>query len=47
MRSGVGAACPFTRLLFFLLEDLEAALLVDFVAGALVAVFEVEAWEVE
>jgi len=34
-------------LLFFLLEDLEGALLVDFVAGALVAAFEVEAWEVE
>jgi hypothetical protein len=34
-------------LLFFLLEDLEVALLVDFVAGALVAVCEVEAWEVE
>jgi hypothetical protein len=34
-------------LLFLLLEDLEVAPLVDFVPGALVAVFEVEAWEVE
>jgi hypothetical protein len=34
-------------LLFFLLEDLEVALLADFVAGALDAVCEVEAREVE
>jgi hypothetical protein len=34
-------------LLFFLPEDLEVALLVDFVAGALVVRFEVEAREVE
>jgi hypothetical protein len=43
----VGAACPFTRLLFFLLEDLEVPLLAEFVASAFVSVCEVEAWEVE
>ena len=47
MRSEVGAACPFTRLPFFLLEDLEVPLFVDFVAGALLAGCEVEACEAE
>jgi len=34
----VGAAWPFTRLLFFLLEDLEVPILVDLAAGALLEV---------
>ena len=45
MRSGVGAAWPLTRVLFFLLEDLEVPLLADFDAGALPVAREAETCE--
>lgn len=44
MRSGVGAACPFTRLLFFL-RDLEVPF-ADFAAGALLVALGVAACDV-
>jgi hypothetical protein len=41
----VGAAWPFTRLLFFLLEDLDVPVFADFAAEALLAVCEDEVCE--